>query len=63
MILWEEEGAVGDPDWTDTGLPDELMCPEVYQPGGRTEYFCTREAGHDGRHVAGDSEIIVAVWS
>lgn len=49
---------VGDPDPT----PDEWEASEQCESseGG---YMCTWHAGHSGQpHVAGDSQIIVAVW-
>lgn len=59
-INWDQV-SVGDVDCTDTGVPDELLCPEVYQQG-RVEHFCSRVAGHDEPHVAGDGDEVLAVW-
>lgn len=52
----------GDPDPTGIGIPEELLCPRMYEDG-QDEFFCTREAGHDGRHVAGDGDEVLAVWT
>jgi hypothetical protein len=51
----------GDPDPTDNGIPDELLCPWVYDDG-QDEVYCTRLPDHDGPHVAGDGDEVLAVW-
>jgi hypothetical protein len=52
----------GDADPTDSGTPDELLCPWIYE-NGHEEFFCTRVSDHDGPHVAGDGDEVLAVWS
>lgn len=47
---------VGDPDPT-TGDGD---CPAFVEDG--YGYWCTREAGHPGQHIAGTAADVVAVW-
>jgi len=49
---------VGDPDPTPDHLPDGQSCfADV------NSFICTWEREHEGRpHVAGDGEIVVAVW-
>ena len=53
---------VGDPDFTDHQLPDELLCPDVHDLGARQLVMCTRVAGHDGPHIAGNGVEVLAVW-
>lgn len=53
---------VGDPDPTDHGLPDELLCPEVDLSGNRFVFYCSQVADHDGPHIAGNGTEVLAVW-
>ena len=53
---------VGDPDVTDHQLPDELLCPAVWDLGEHQLVMCTRVAGHDNPHIAGNGTEVLAVW-
>lgn len=53
----------GDPDFTrdEFGNPRLEMCP-VTGVDGPCEWYCTRPAGHTGRHVAGTGRIVAGAW-
>lgn len=54
--------------WVDDALPPDLtvrfytrdLCPSL---SPTSSYICTRMLGHEGRHAAGNSRSIVAVWA
>lgn len=45
------------PDLTPVHQDPEKECAREWH-----DFVCTRTRGHTGRHAAGDSEVIVAVW-
>lgn len=66
-VYWDSEEADplvnvlnGDPDPTFTEIDDEtfMCCPAM-----TGEWFCTRDQGHPGNHIAGDGVQVCAVWS
>lgn len=48
----------GDPDPTPLDMPVTSCCPLMFED----RLFCTRVLGHTGQHVAGNGEVVMAVW-
>lgn len=57
----DDEDAVGKDRLPQDLTPNQgIPCDGWHEEAG---YLCTRNDGHTGRHAAGTSELVVAVWS
>lgn len=61
---WGDGWSVENPELV-PGLPPDTTrgrWPHLCTARVRSDWACTRIAGHTGRHAAGDGEHVVAVW-
>lgn len=54
---------VGDPDPTASDIPAGEWCnATTSSPVATMPWICTQRPGHEGTHIAGDGDLVCAVW-
>lgn len=59
MLVVAKDPEDQQPGDLDTAHARRMRC---WAKGGNFGYQCTREAGHSGQHITGDTVIVIDVW-